>query len=180
MKQLLVLLTFVAALGLLSGCGDDDCTPCSVPPIQEQPLAEVTRDTGGGGSGGFDSLRVTFHYSATTDTLLDIYVKETDEGYTFTIDETNNPDFTEAISILTNGEDDQMMLWVRFPSGSGGAIGTAESNFLKGGLTGEWDPDLAGAEVTKILLHLDDIYIDNQGDYTDYDIYFRIVFMGLP
>ncbi len=73
-----------------------------------------------------------------------------------------------------------MMLWVKLPNGSGGGIGSIESYFLKGGLTGEWDPDLAGAEVTEILFHLDDIYIDNQGDYTDYDIDFRIVFMGLP
>lgn len=180
MKHLLVLFACVVALGFLNSCSDDDCAPCAPCPVPEQPLAEYLRDTGGGGSGGYDSLRVTFHYTATTDTLFDLYVDETDEGYTLTIDGTNNPDFTEAIALLTNGVDDYMQLWVRFPNGSGGGIGSTESYFLRGGLTGDWDPDLAGAEVTTILLHMDDIMIDNQGGYTDYEIEYRIVFIGRP
>jgi len=180
MKQFLVLFACAIALGVLSSCGDDDCTPCSVPPVPEQPLAEYLRDAGGGSSGGYDSVRVTCHYTATDDTLFDIYVDESDEGYTITIDESNNPDFNEAIARLTNGTDESISFWVRMPTGSGGGVTSSESNFLKGGLTGDYDPDLTGAEVTKILLHMDHILIDNQGTVTDYEIIYRTVFMGRP
>jgi hypothetical protein len=138
------------------------------------------RITSGGGTGGYDSLRVTCHYTATTDTLFDIYVDNTDEGYMFTIDESNNPDFIEAIALLTNGTDENIIFWVRFPSGSGGGIGALESYFLEGGFSGEYDPDLQGAEITEIRLYMEELWIDNQGDYTEYGITFRTVFMGVP
>jgi hypothetical protein len=180
MKPILVLLACVIALTFLNSCSDDDCAPCAPCPILEQPLAEYVRITSGGGSGGYDSLRITCHYTATTDTLFDIYVDESDEGYMLTIDESNNPDFSEAIALLTNGTDEGIIFWVRFPSGSGGGIGSNESYFIEGGFSGEYNPDLAGAEVTEIRLYMEDLYIDNQGDYTDYEIAYRTVFMGKP
>lgn len=180
MKRFAMLIACAAALALLSGCSEDDCSPCAPCTVSEQPLAEYVRITGGGGTGGYDSLRVTCHYIATTDTLFDIYVDESDEGDMFTIDSSNNPDFNEAIALLTNGTDEDIIFWVRFPSGSGGGIGGLESSFIEGGFSGEYDPDLAGAEVTEIRLYMEDLWIYNQGGYTDYGITYRTVFMGKP
>ena len=180
MKRLLFVFLCVAALGVLGGCGDEDCDPCDPCTGAEQPLAEYLRIAGGGGTGGFDSLRVTCHYSATTDTLFDIYVDESDEGYIITIDASNNPDFNEAIAMLTNGLDEFIYFWVRFPNGSGGGISALESYFLEGGFSSEYNPDLAGAEVTEIRLYMEKIWIDNQGGYTEYEIVYRTVFIGIP
>jgi hypothetical protein len=42
-------------------------------------------------------------------------------------------------------------------------------------------PDLAGAEVTEILIHIDYISIDVEaGPFTNYDCDIRVVFMGRP
>ena len=180
MKQLFLIFACIAVIGFLNGCSDDDCDPCAPCSVNEQPLAEYLRSTGGGGTGGYDSLRVTCHYAATTDTLFDIYVDESDDGSIITIDATNNPDFEEAIAMLTNGTDEHIYFWVRFPSGSGGGISALESYFLEGGFSGEYDPDLAGAEITEIRLYMEEIWIDNQGGYTDYEITYRAVFMGIP
>ena len=180
MKQLFLVFACVAVLGFLNSCSDDDCNPCAPCPVYEQPLAEYLRITGGGGTGGFDSVRITCHYSATTDTLFDIYVDDSDEGLMFTIDSSNNPDFDEAIALLTNGIDETIYFWTRFPNGSGGGIGSNESHFLEGGFSGEYDPDLAGAEVTEIRLYIEELWIDNQGVYTEYELTYRTVFMGKP
>jgi hypothetical protein len=180
MKRLFFVFVCATALGVLGGCSDEDCDPCAPCPTTEQPLAEYLRDTGGGGTGGFDSLRVTCHYVSTNDTLFDIWVDESDEDSVFVIDETNNSGFDEAIALLTNGTDESISFWVRFPSGSGGGTTSSESTFLKGGFSGEYDPDLAGAEVTEIRLYMEEIWIDNQGGYTEYGITYRTVFMGMP
>jgi hypothetical protein len=47
-------------------------------------------------------------------------------------------------------------------------------------LTGEYEPDLHGAEVTGVIVHLDDVFVDNQGSWTDYSVDARIVIMGKP
>ena len=41
-------------------------------------------------------------------------------------------------------------------------------------------PDLAGAEITKIVLIVDDIDFDPAGGTTNYDTRIRIVFWGRP
>jgi hypothetical protein len=180
MKQFLVLLACAASLGILSGCSDDDCTPCSVPPVADQPLAIFSDHGGGSIYAGFDSVRIVCSYWSTTDTLYDIFIDAPDDGKTFTIDESNNPDFNEAVAILTNGLDDDMHFWMLWPSGEGSGAPGTESYFLNGGLSREWYPDLAGAEVTKILLHVDYFTIDNQVTFTEYELKYRVVFMGRP
>jgi hypothetical protein len=93
-----------------------------------------------------------------------------------------NPDFAEAVARLTNGFDELMMLWTfLYPGGGGGGSGSVESNLLDGGLTNDMYPDLAGAEVTEILIHIDYISIDVEaGPFTNYDCDIRVVFMGRP
>jgi len=180
MKQFLFLFACATALGVLGGCSDDDCSPCSVPSVPDQPLATFSEHIGGGTYASFDSIRLICSYWTTTDTLYDIFIDASDDGNTITIDENNNPDFNEAVAILTNGLDDDMHFWALWPNGTGGGSPGTESYFLNGGLSNEWYPDLAGVEVTKILLHVDYFSIDNQGTYTEYDLQYRVVFMGRP
>ncbi len=178
MKRLLFVCVCFAALGIMSSCGDDDCSPCAPHPVQ--PLAEYLRIAGGGGSGSYDSLRVTCHYSTTTDTLFDLWVDESDEDYMFTIDASNNPDFDGAIARLTNGTDESIIWWVRFPNGSGGGNGGLESSFLEGGFSGDLYPDLHGAEVTEIRVYIEEIWINVDISFTEYGLTYRAVFMGRP
>lgn len=178
MKQLLLILACFTVLVFLNSCGEDECSPCA--PVPEQPLAVHSVDSGIGSSGGFDSVRVLCYYSAFTDTLFDVYVDESDEGYTITINASNNPDFDEAVARLTNGVDDDLYFYLLFPNGGGGGGSSHESDYLDGGLTGEYDVDLEGAEVTKILLHMDYVSIDNQGSSTSCDIEYQVVFVGRP
>lgn len=178
MKRLLVVFACIAALGLLSGCGDDDCSPCA--PIPDQPLAQYSEYVGGSIYASHDSIRLICSYSATTDTLYDVFIDASDDGTTIEIDGSNNPDFDEAVAILTNGEDEDMHFWVYWPYSTGSGTPGTESEFLNGGFSHEWYPDLAGAEVTRILLHIDYFSIDNQGTYTEFDLYYSVVFMGRP
>lgn len=178
MERLCMVFACVALLGLSSGCSDEDCDPCA--PIPIQPLAEYYIDAGVGSSGGYDSVRVLCYYSATPDTLYDLYVDEADEGHTITIDGSNNPDFNEAVAILTNGEDDYLYFYMLYPNGGGGGSSGDESDFLNGGLTRQYYPDLAGAEVTEIRLYMESISIDNQGSWTSCNIQYQILFMGRP
>lgn len=180
MKRLLFLIACVTVLGFLCSCSDDDCSPCAPCPVYEQPLAIFYDFTGGGIWASYDSVRLVCSYSATTDTLYAVFIDAADDGTTITIDESNNPDFNEAVAILTNGQDDDMHFWSLWPSGEGSGAPGTESYFLNGGLTNEWYPDLAGAEVTKILLHIDHFEIDNQVTYTEYEVRYRVVFVGYP
>ena len=181
MKSVITALLCLIALGLLYGCSED-CDPCSVTPTPVQPLAQIIRESGGGGSGAYDTLRLVLVYTAEQDTLYDIIVTESDEGTTFTVDGSNNSDFAEAVARLTNGVDEQMIIWTfTYPGGGGGGMGMPESYFLDGGLTNDMYPDLAGAEVTEILIHIDYISIDVvAGPVTNYDCDIRVVFMGRP
>jgi hypothetical protein len=181
MKSTITALLFLIALGLLYGCSED-CDPCSVAPTQVQPLAQIIRESSSGSSGSYDTLRLILEYTAEQCTLYEILVTESNEGSTFTIDVdgSNNPDLAEAVARLTNGVDEQMMIWtLTYPGGGGVGMGTAESRFLDGGLTNDMYPDLAGAEVTKILIHIDyiSIYVV-AGPVTNFDCDIRVVFMG--
>ena len=180
MKALLVLIVCAAALGLLYGCGEDDCNPSGVCLVSEQPLAEFTHGVDASTESGYDSVRIVIIcYSAYPDTLVDMYIDESDEGSTVTIDAGSNPDFNNAAATLTNGINDLIyVLAIYKPSGT--FTGISESDLLKGGLTGEYLPDLAGTELTKVLVHLDNIYIYDGGTTWYYDIDFRVVIFGRP
>ena len=189
MKALLVLIICAATLGLLYGCGEDDCNPSGVCPVSEQPLAEFTNVIDVSSGSGYDSVRIIIcNYSpnldppidiSQLDTLVDIYIDEADEGSTVTIDARSNPDFNNAAATLTNGINDLVYILVIYePWGS--SPGISESDLLKGGLTGEYLPDLAGTVLTKVLVHLDNIDIYDGGTTWYYDIDFRVVIFGRP
>jgi len=167
-----------AALCSLAGCGDDDAT---CPGLPEQPLAEIVcTDTRTIGQ-SFSALRVICYYPAGPDTLYDLTLDAGDKLQKFVIDQSSNPDFDAAASILTNGIDDNFYLYLKLPSGvvaSGG--NTTEFLTFRGGYSGNHYPDLEGAEVTRVFLYVDNIWFDNSPPNTTYHILYRAVIMGRP
>ena len=179
MRNFLVITACVAAFVVVMGCSDDQCDPCA-PVVLAQPLAQLDVGIGGGGSVGADTLRVLF-VSSNDDTLFDMLVTEDDDGTIKTVDADIYPEFTNAAATLTDGTNDSWTFWTLFhPNGGGGGGGNYESTWIDGGLTGEYDPDLQGAEVTEAIIHLDEVYVDNQGGYTNYSVSARVVIMGKP
>lgn len=72
-----------------------------------------------------------------------------------------NPDFDNAAELLTNGDDDPLQIILTLTNGfilTGGS--SRESLALQGGYSGEHYPDLAGADVTRIFLYVDNIWFD--------------------
>ena len=179
MRTFLVMMACVVTLSVLAGCSDEECDPC-VPVVPVQPLAQMDAAMGGGSSMGTDTLWV-YCVSSNSDTLFDLLVTEDDEGTVKMVDAGLYPEFANAAATLTDGVDDGWTFWVRLhPDGGGGGAGRSESTWLEGGLTGEYDPDLHGAEVSQILINLDYIYVDNQISWTDFSVEVRLVIMGRP
>jgi hypothetical protein len=179
MRTILFLLTCVVACSFATGCSDDDCLSCPPPQSQEQPLAQFIRVEGyDNDQGSYFNVRIKILYSATSDTLANLVVDQSDQGSTFTLSPADRR-FAGVAAMLTNGEDDRLSVSAMLdPGGAGSGATGNESNFLQGGFTGDMTPDLAGAEVTKILLHLDRLTMIRQGGTTSFTVGFRVVFMG--
>ncbi len=179
MRPSLVLIACVFVLGFVAGCGDDECDPY-VPVVSEEPLAQISITGGGGAAYLTDTLRINF-VSSSYDTLFNLLITAADEGTARMIDAATYPAFADAAARLADGVNDQWTFWVRlYPSSSGGGWGTSETNWIDGGLTGEYVPDLLGAEITKARLILDRVDIVADAGYTNYDIEARIVIIGKP
>ena len=180
MRNIPLFLACAAALSFTAGCGDDECAPCA-PVVSEQPLASFSHAMGGGTSSAVgDSLRLNF-VSSSADTLFDLYVTEADSGTVRTISAGKYPPFADAAARLSDGVDDHWTFWVRSVSGGfGGGNGSNESNWLVGGYTGVYTPDLQGAEITKIWLYLNEVSIVLESGYTTFEIQARVVIMGRP
>jgi len=178
MRNLLVLFACAAALCAGAGCSDDDCAPCA-PATTEQPLASFEMEMAGGAASAIgDTLRINF-VSSEADTLFNLYVTEADEGTVKIINARVYPPFAAATARLSDGTNDSWMFYVRFhPSSTGGGSGALESSWLSGGFTDEFNPDLLGAEITKIWLYLNDVSIVREIGYTNYSVSARAVIMG--
>jgi len=180
MRNLFVLLACAAALGIMAGCGDDACSPCA-PVVCDQPLAQISLGMGGGTSSDIgDTLRILFR-SSSADTLFDLYVTGADDSTVKTISAGSYPLFAGAAARLSDGVDDSWMFYVRFVSvPGGGGSGSNEWNFLGGGFSGDYIPDLLGAEITKIYLYINRVSVVREDSFTDYEVAARIVIMGKP
>jgi hypothetical protein len=177
MRAFLAVVALFSALVLVSGCCDDNPV---VPVLALQPLAQLDAGTGGGTSMGSDTLWV-FFVSSDDDTLFDLLVTQDDDGTVKSITPDIYPGLIDAAATLTNGVDDGWTFWVRVhPAGGGAGTGMPESVWIEGGLTGGYEPDLEGAEVTSVILHLDYVFVDNQEIWTDFGVDARIVIMGKP
>ena len=165
---------------ILAGCSDEDCTPCA-PVVTEQPLAQFDHIWSGLTATEIgDTLRINF-VSSSSDTLFDLYVTEADNNTAKIFNARSYPPFIEAAARLSDGVDDQWKFWFRSLLGEyGGGPETSESGWLEGGFMGEYNPDLLGAEITKIWLFIDRVSIYRQGDFTTYHIAVRVFIMGKP
>jgi hypothetical protein len=197
----LVVALFV--LPLLTGCGDDDpVAPGAIVPVQ--PLAEIRLSTFAGMSAVSDTIALSFMLSVTpfpkagdandsgpriapTPELVSVRMTNADEGTTRQINASNNPDYQAAIAILTNGVDDHGRVLFSIPAaGSVGGEGS-ESSYIKGGILGNFDPDLSGAEITGLTVVFKRVQIDtpgsdpnSDGNWTDFVIDARVVITGRP
>ncbi|MBE0567335.1 MAG: hypothetical protein IH621_15360 [Krumholzibacteria bacterium] len=172
------LLILATVMCLLPACGEDDAT---CPAVAEQPLAQYVRVYSGSVGQTIGSLRIDFSY-ATGDTLFHLSLDESDKERKFTIDADSSPDFARAVAMLTNGVNDNILLYLRGPAGailSGG--GTTEQLLWQGGYSGEYFPDLQGAEITRLDVTIDDIWFTTYSPpNTTYMLLYHAVVMGRP
>jgi len=178
MRIYLIMLVCFIACGLVIGCSDDDST---CPQSPEQPLAQFARIEGYENcQGTYYSFRISILYPATSDTLVNLLVDETDSGTTLTITAAD-PHFSDFVSMLTNGVNDQLRTATELhPGGCTSGSQGSESTLLLGGLKRDFLVDLEGTQVTKILVHLDELFIYRGSGTTSYGAAYRVVFMGRP
>jgi hypothetical protein len=183
MRNCLILLSIVLIIASLSGCSDDDCTPCSPPSNTETQLAVLTFGTRGGSQQIFDYMILSVYYAGGQITLPEVALTGGGEGYTVVFD-TSTAGVTSFFDSLTNGTDEVLVQKFYGPSGTG-TYGRYESEWIEGGSTGEFYPDLIGAEISRAVVHLDNVVIvspgsDPNGDgiWTDYNITVRLEFLG--
>lgn len=180
MRSFLIPLALTTIVCLFSACSEDESNPCSCPPIQEQPLAQIVRTYTGSVGLTINSLCIDYSY-ATGDTLYCLSLDVTDKEQKYTFDNTNNPDFDRAVAMLTNGVDDNLLLYLRMPNGTHLQGGwTTEVMLFRGGYSGEYYPDLEGAEITRVDVYIQDIWFQHSPPNTTYFLLFNAVIMGRP
>jgi hypothetical protein len=186
-KNIRCFLPIVILIVLLTGCSNDDCGPTSV--VTPHPLAQMILEFSAGTNTASDSMNLSLSVGSSPleQTIFDVRVTNTDESSRFTVSGASNPDFAAVAAVLTNGSDDQMRMGVSVVGGDNGYLTTNESTWLNGGLTGDYDPDLMGAEITSIIVHLDLIEIDSpgsdpngNGQWTDFQLRILVVTLGRP
>ncbi|MDD3643647.1 MAG: hypothetical protein PHQ19_09325, partial [Candidatus Krumholzibacteria bacterium] len=150
MRTNLVIVACLFTLSVLAGCSEDDCPPC-IPPVSEKPLGQMDIGIGGGTSGTVGTtLRICF-VSSSSDTLFDMQITSSDDGTARMVDAELYPNFAAAADRLSDDVNDLWMIDVLYvPGGAAGGAGNYEATWLNGGFTGEYDPDLHGAEITRI------------------------------
>ncbi len=175
MKRYVMAIVLLAAFCILSGCGNDECPTCPEPPI-----AQFSFVFSGGTAEQIESLRCALGYETHTyaDTIATVILQDGDMGIRRTFDAENSPNFVAFSEMMTNGIDDTMRLtaW-RLPGGLPMSVGSSESVLFMGGLTGDMNPDLAGAQITKVMMTIRMVIIsvpghdpNGNGNWTDYNI----------
>ena len=180
MKRYVMAIVLLAAFCILSGCGNDECPTCPEPPAADYPIAQFSFVFSGGTAEQIESLRCALGYETYTyaDTIATVILQNGDMGIRRTFDAENSPNFVAFSEMMTNGIDDTMRLtaW-RLPGGLPMSVGSSESVLFMGGLTGDMNPDLAGAQITKVMMTIRMVIIsvpghdpNGNGNWTDYDI----------
>lgn len=173
-----VLLILATIMCLLPACGEDDAT---CPAVAEQPLAQYVRVYSGSVGQTIGALGIDFSY-ATGDTLFHLSLDENDKEMKFTFDADRGPDFARAVAMLTNGVNDNVLLYLRLPNGtilSGG--GNTEALVWQGGYSGGYYPDLQGAGITRLDVTIDNIWFNTDSPpNTTYMLLYHAVVMGRP
>jgi len=180
MRIALALFACATALVFTAGCSDDTCSPCA-PVVTDQPLAEFSFGMGGDVPAvPSDTLGISF-VSPNAETLFSVRVTPADQGTARMVNAGVYPKFRAAAARLSDGVDDMWSAWVHtLPGDYGGGSGTTESRWLKGGLSGEYTPDLHGAEITMIWIVPREVTVAHAGDRTSYTIDVLVIIMGKP
>lgn len=149
------------------------------------PLAQINLSSVGSTPSIITEATAEFNQDESPNTkVFSIQIDESKVGQIIRIDQNNNPDFNNALALLTNGIDDGFWFYVLYGFGSSGR-GGPESDFIKGGFTGVNNPDLIGLNISYFLLHVDRVQfitpgqdINHDGVWTDYYVDLRLVAMG--
>jgi hypothetical protein len=180
MRISLLFVVCAFALSALAGCSDDDCAPCT-PCDSEQPLAQMNIGMGGSTNGTVGTTLRIYFVTSSGDTLFDMEITATDDGTVRMVDADVYPNFAAAADRLSDGVNDLWFFYVAYvPGGLAGGGGSYETDWLEGGFTGTYDPDLQGAQITKIYLYLDVVTITQSVGNTDWDLDARVVVFGRP
>ena len=151
---------------LIGGCSDDD-DPVAPESPSDEVLGVMELDFNFSGRTIADSLIVSlrvgvhrhepfflFEFRATNDL----------SGSEITVDASTNPEFTDAVSLLVNGVDNELRFELEFLPGPGGtSVTQPESVFFDGGVSGDFLPDFAGAEITHVSIAIDVLSLEIPG-----------------
>ena len=172
------------------GCSDDD-DPVVPKPAAPQVLGVMGLDFGFGGRTLADTLAISLKVGALTPEPAFLFkLQATDDlsGSVTTVNAATNPEFADAVSLLVNGVDNLLEFdFVFLPGGAGNGIDAPESFLFDGGISGEFLPDFAGAQITHVNIAIDVISIEtpgrdpnNDGIWVDSSGSGRLVIMGHP
>ena len=177
-------------LVVFAGCGDDED-----PFVPEPPVAEILGimgfDERSGGATLSDSLVVSITVGPFTPEpalLFKLGSVNDLSSIVITVDASTNPEFAEAVSLLTNGVDDYLAFRMeRLPGGSGSERDLMESTGFQGGFTGNFTPDFKGARITHVVVAIDVFSHEipgsdpnNDGIWGDSTFSGRLIIMGHP
>jgi len=169
-----------AILVLAAGCGDDDPT-CPEP--EPYPVAQFGMKMSAGETGLYPTMRFALEsgaqFPAIGDTIATLDLRGGEAGLTRTFDASICPNFDAFAATVTNGVNDQFLMYVWSAGNLYRTMGTWESEDLGGGLDGDLSPDLAGVKVTKLLLTVIDSRIAIPGENPNGDGYWTDYFFTL-
>ena len=183
------LIVLLAAFCIIGGCSDDECPSCPEPPVDDYPIAQFSFEFSGGAAEQVESFRCALRYdtNTSTDSIATVILRDGDTGICRTFDAENSPNFSAFSEMMTNGSDDMIQLigW-RLPSELISGFGGAESSVFMGGLTGDMNPDLAGAQITGVMMTIQAVAIDipgydpnGDGNWTDWEFNINYMVFGV-
>lgn len=180
MRAVLISLACVIGICAVAGCSDDGSP--SGPSAAEEPLAQIDYGMQLGTSVPItDENIISLSFASYAhDTLFSVRVTAKDEGKIKTVAPLFFPPFKDAADRLTDGVDDMWTFWILIDNGFGGGTGTVESVWLDGGYSGDYHPDLIGADITKVRVYIDTIdIVQDNGNY-QCTIAVHAVILGRP
>ncbi len=165
--RLLVIVGACAGVLGVAGCGDDG-NPLE-PSVDETPLATGRFAFGVGcrveGSPSV-ALRLGYSFDGQTGTLRTFDLLDLESGDEVRIDPTDRAEFADFVAMLTDGDDDILYARMEVTADAGGAIFVTtrpESVYWTERTDGGTGPDLAGANVRRIVVTFESVSIASPG-----------------
>lgn len=184
MKKALFTVTFTTVLFVfISAFAHNKVVVVPLRSSESHALAQLTFSASGSNTIISDSITLKLKSEgSTTETIFTLVANLSSVGQTYKFDQINSVSFNAAGVLLTNGIDDGLGFWRSLSGGTPGSASSTsyESYFIKGGITGEYDPDFSGSRITHVLVHVDNLLLITLGPTTSYDVTIRVVIMGHP